>query len=426
MQLPAEMRALAAPLAPFLVERTSASGKSEVDWDAFDGGRDVAEASLAESGATSLLGEDDELASIANGATVVADAVDALAAAERLLAATDACIDAGAIAGGDVAAASSVLEPTIGNAGGNPTTVARVLCSAPILGEKLKVGSLAAAADVQAAVDEMKGHVEKAALRAQVPTDPSEPSLKEGMAAVFGVDEVANLSDITRVDMYNRSLVSLQGVETTFPGVTTLLASFNAIERISGIEKCAQLRVLDLSYNRIHRIEGLKSLGNLRCLLLDGNPIHRLDDINVLRKYTPDLTELSFYGCPIRERRGYVGLVLRRLTSLKRLDGRVVGEHPDASANGVDGATQVSMASADPNGIGCTLTPALLMEGAHTRRRSLLSWGASSGGDDGEGADGDAPPSAVIVGLRGAPSPEWWAVCSEIPRGNEEGRLCYG
>ncbi|XRB06100.1 U2 small nuclear ribonucleoprotein A [Pycnococcus provasolii] len=392
---PPEVRSLAASLAPFLPMRSSSmSSKGERDWDSADGGREDAVASVRVLGV-----QTDEAADDSNhGSNAVPEAVDSLAAANRLTAAMSACINGGAVAGGNVSACTPVLENVIGHAGGSASTVARALCAAPVVSKGRRLPSLSSDEDVQGVVDELKSGIEKAALRQMTPTDPGDPDLSAGMKAVFGVQTVEKLSDITRVDLHGRDLSSLNRFAKMFPDATTLLASFNAIEMIEDIGSCSKLRVLDLSFNRIYRIDGLKGLGELQCLILDGNPIHRLEDVNMLRKYTPNLTELSMYGCPVRSNRRYYGVVRRRLPSLRRLDGQVV--HPMSSSE---------YPPDDLNGVGCTLTPALLMEGAHTRRRTLLSWSGK-----GDVTEELASSASAANGARGTPTPEWWASVHEI------------
>lgn len=57
---------------------------------------------------------------------------------------------------------------------------------------------------------------------------------------------------------------------------------------------------------------------------LSGNSIWGLEDINLLRKYCPDLTKLDLRGNPVAEAKPYKALAVRRLAMLTMLDGAPV------------------------------------------------------------------------------------------------------
>lgn len=57
---------------------------------------------------------------------------------------------------------------------------------------------------------------------------------------------------------------------------------------------------------------------------ISGNEITNLEDVNLLRKYCPDLTRLDCRGNPMSQAKPYRSLVLRRLHRLTWLDGMPV------------------------------------------------------------------------------------------------------
>ena len=77
------------------------------------------------------------------------------------------------------------------------------------------------------------------------------------------------------------------------PSLRVLVISFNEIHKIEGLVSLQALERLELGFNLIKRIEGLRGLNSLTTLELNNNLVYRLDDINVLKKYVPDLTSLS-------------------------------------------------------------------------------------------------------------------------------------
>ena len=106
----------------------------------------------------------------------------------------------------------------------------------------------------------------------------------------------------------------------------TLILCFNEITRIEGLGQLQLLETLHLGFNLIKRIENLKGLNNLKCFTLNNNLVHRAEDLSVLRKYVPNLTELSLASNPICDVKYYRRLVLRRLKRLTKFDGQPVDE----------------------------------------------------------------------------------------------------
>jgi len=99
--------------------------------------------------------------------------------------------------------------------------------------------------------------------------------------------------------------------------------SFNKLTKLSGLEKCLELRTIDASYNHLTYIEGLHVLNNLKTIYLHNNDITKQNDIYPL-KFNADLKEISIRGNPFAFVRGYKGQLLQLLPGLTTLDGRPV------------------------------------------------------------------------------------------------------
>ncbi|KAG7669817.1 hypothetical protein KSW81_007961 [Nannochloris sp. 'desiccata'] len=100
-------------------------------------------------------------------------------------------------------------------------------------------------------------------------------------------------------------LKRLDGLEAVSNTLQELWASYNALEKLAGVERCSHLRVLYASNNKIKdwaEVERLAGLEQLEDLLLSGNPLCGGDEA------------------------GYRAGVLRRLPQLNKLDGRLVSE----------------------------------------------------------------------------------------------------
>jgi dynein light chain 1 len=118
-------------------------------------------------------------------------------------------------------------------------------------------------------------------------------------SSLTGLDKLEILS------MGRNCLKRLDGLEAVSNTLQELWISYNALEKLAGIERCSRLRVLYASNNKIKdwaEIERLAGLEHLEDLLLLGNPVCGDDEA------------------------GYRAGVLRRLPQLKKLDGRLVSE----------------------------------------------------------------------------------------------------
>eukprot|EP00736_Rhodelphis_marinus_P010350 Rmarinus@m.14060 len=166
-----------------------------------------------------------------------------------------------------------------------------------------------------------------------------------------------DLSHITYLNLHSNNIRKIEGL-SALENLKSLVLSFNEIQKIEGLQSLRNLEQLELGFNLIKRVEGLKGLDNLRVLELNNNLVYRLEDINVLKKCVPNLEELNLRNCAVCEVKSYQGVVLRRLTSLQVLDGRVitVADRNNASEGAV------------------SITAELIRDNAFAKRRS--GWNA--------------------------------------------------
>jgi dynein light chain 1, axonemal len=118
-------------------------------------------------------------------------------------------------------------------------------------------------------------------------------------ASLTGMDKLEILS------VGRNFLKRLDGLEAISNTLQELWVSYNALEKLAGVERCSRLRVLYASNNKIKdwaEVDRLTGLDHLEDLLLVGNPVCG-DDVAAYRAG-----------------------VLRRLPKLKKLDGRLVSE----------------------------------------------------------------------------------------------------
>jgi len=154
----------------------------------------------------------------------------------------------------------------------------------------------------------------------------------------------------TCISLHGNNIRRIEGLGQ-YRALTALVLSFNEIQRIEGLGELAALKHLDLSYNTIARIEGLQGLGELRTLLLSHNQISVLEDVNVLKKYVPQLRQLALDNNPMsRGNKAYRPLVLRRLGGLRTLDGAPVTE--EELSQGFDSSCTLTLQMIKEN---CTL-----------------------------------------------------------------------
>ena len=174
------------------------------------------------------------------------------------------------------------------------------------------------------AVSDVAALSETAPLIALRPRPASGGISDESLAALhIGAGAVTAMRYLNMMGMSIVKIDNLGGMTQ----LRTLVLSFNEIVKIDGLASLSVLETLHLGFNRIRRIENVKGLSSLKALQLNNNDIHKAEDLSVLRKYVPNLTELSLASNPITGVKYYRRLVLRRLKRLALFDGRAVTEH---------------------------------------------------------------------------------------------------
>ena len=99
--------------------------------------------------------------------------------------------------------------------------------------------------------------------------------------------------------------------------------SFNNLTKLSGLEKCSELQIVDASYNQLTFVEGLHTLNKLTTVYLHNNKISKIDDIYAF-KFNANLTEFSIRGNPFSFNKNYKSQVLLLLAGVTILDGQEV------------------------------------------------------------------------------------------------------
>jgi len=164
----------------------------------------------------------------------------------------------------------------------------------------------------------------------QVAAKPAVEALTEGLLRQrTGAESLAML---TYLNLHAAGIERIEGL-SGLQALKTLLLSFNAIQKMEGLSELHMLERLDLSYNSIRRIEGLKGLLLLRDLDLSSNLLHRLEDVNVLKKYIPELVAVDLSGNPLCTYKTYRTLMLRRLSKLQQLDQSPVSDEDREGAS---------------------------------------------------------------------------------------------
>lgn len=125
------------------------------------------------------------------------------------------------------------------------------------------------------------------------------------------LDKIGNLAGLEALEVLSlgrNCLKKLENLEAVAGTLQQLWVSYNQIDRLAGIEKCAKLRVLFASNNKIKdwaEVDRLTGLPELEDLLLVGNPLYNeWKDNNALAQYRVE--------------------VLKRVPTLKKLDGQPV------------------------------------------------------------------------------------------------------
>jgi len=148
------------------------------------------------------------------------------------------------------------------------------------------------------------------------------------------------LAGLEQLNLHGHSIRKIEGL-TRLTNLRVLILCFNEINKIDGLDELRKLEHLELGFNLIKRIEGIHNLSNLRVLELNNNLIYRIEDVGVLRKSVPRLEQLSLRSNAICEVKSYRSHVIRRLPSLRVLDGIMV-DPDEADAALVEFSTSIT------------------------------------------------------------------------------------
>jgi dynein light chain 1 len=161
---------------------------------------------------------------------------------------------------------------------------------------------------------------------------PEVDATKERYVKLIGM-----LPPITKMDKEITTLLacehlglSTNAIEKIGPGLKDLkmlkILSLgrNAIRKIEQLE-VPQLEQLWISYNKIDKLSGLDKLKNLKVLYMSNNQIAAWSEIDRLANQCPELVDVLFVGNPIftnaSSEKDYRLMMLQRLPKLVKLDG---------------------------------------------------------------------------------------------------------
>jgi len=152
---------------------------------------------------------------------------------------------------------------------------------------------------------------------------------------------ICQLPSITKMDNALNMLTSCEHLSLStnaierinpLPGLKNLKILSLGRNNIKKIEKledvAATLEELWLSYNKIEKLDGLSGMNRLRVLFLSNNKIKTFDELLKLRE-CPALEEILLLGNSCYDdllKDTYTKEVIRRLPTLKKLDGEVISE----------------------------------------------------------------------------------------------------
>ncbi|KAG8347299.1 putative Leucine rich repeat Leucine Rich repeats (2 copies) [Trypanosoma vivax] len=139
--------------------------------------------------------------------------------------------------------------------------------------------------------------------------------------------------DVATLTNCEHLALSTNAIEKIGPGLKELkklkILSLgrNAIRKIEQLD-IPQLEQLWLSYNKIDKLTGLDKLKNLKVLYMSNNLISSWTEIDRLANQCPELVEVLFINNPIYNnapsQQEYRYMVLQRLPRLTKLDGMPV------------------------------------------------------------------------------------------------------
>lgn len=112
----------------------------------------------------------------------------------------------------------------------------------------------------------------------------------------------------------------------------------NCIKKLDGIHHvCDTLEQLWISYNNIDKLHGIEEMHRLKVLYMSNNKIAEWEEIDRLKGLT-ELTDVLFIGNPLQVKykknnmlKQYEMEMVKRLRSLKKLDGHILTEEQESS-----------------------------------------------------------------------------------------------
>lgn len=138
--------------------------------------------------------------------------------------------------------------------------------------------------------------------------------------------------DITSLVACEHLALSTNAIEKIGPGLKELKnlrrlsLGRNAIKKLEQLD-VPQLEELWISYNKIDKLSGLDKLKNLKVLFMSNNNVSNWGEIDKLANFCPELVEALFINNPICNNlpeQEYRYMVLQRLPRLQKLDGSYV------------------------------------------------------------------------------------------------------
>lgn len=139
--------------------------------------------------------------------------------------------------------------------------------------------------------------------------------------------------DITTLAACEHLGLSTNAIEKIGPGLKELKnlkrlsLGRNAIRKLEQLD-IPQLEELWISYNKIDKLSGLDKLKNLKVLYMSNNQISNWTEIERLANQCPELQDVLFIGNPIftnaPSEQDYRYMMLQRLPKVTKLDGTPV------------------------------------------------------------------------------------------------------
>eukprot|EP00762_Andalucia_godoyi_P005293 ANDGO_06735.mRNA.1 axonemal len=149
-----------------------------------------------------------------------------------------------------------------------------------------------------------------------------------------GIQVLKNVRQLSLSTNCIEKISNLQGLDK----LEILSLGRNNIKNLGGLEAVSDtLQQLWISYNNIEKLNGIEKMKNLRILYMANNKVASWAEFERL-KQLPVLEELLFTGNPLERTHFEQGdwrlQVIRRLPSLKKLDGKPIDPEEREAAQG--------------------------------------------------------------------------------------------